>query len=458
MHQKRVRILKGGAQKTGPVIYWMSRDQRVRDNWALLVAQELAVQQGVPLAVVFCLVPTFFGATMRQYRFMLRGLQEVEKRLNALNIPFLLLTGAPDEELPEVVAEYRAGALVTDFDPLRIKNEWKRGVADTIDCPFYEVDAHNIVPCWVASPHLEYAAYTFRPKIKRALPEFLEEYPAPRNHPYAWSESIVEIDWNRAVKTLRVEQTGREVEWLTPGEEAAARVLHEFLEHKLALYPEQRNDPTRDGLSNLSPYLHFGQISAQRVALEVQQAEAPIDSKAAFLEELVVRRELSDNFCFYHPLSASFGGLPEWAKKTLGDHERDAREYWYSREELEDAETHDPYWNAAQTEMVVRGKMHGYMRMYWGKKIIEWSRTPEEAFTTALYLNDKYELDGRDPNGMTGIAWCFGLHDRPWRERAILGKLRYMTANGLRRKFDPDAYVKKVKEYARERGVREPAQ
>ncbi|RZN37669.1 MAG: deoxyribodipyrimidine photo-lyase [Methanophagales archaeon ANME-1-THS] len=447
VHKKRVRILKGGAQKTGPVIYWMSRDQRVRDNWALLFAQEVAVRQSAPMAVVFCLVPTFLGATMRQYGFMLRGLQEVEKSLNALNIPFFLLTGAPDDELPKVAAEYHAGALVTDFDPLSMKNEWKRGVAGTIDCPFYEVDAHNIVPCWVASPHQEYAAYTFRPKIKRALPEFLEVYPELRNHPYAWPESLIEIDWSSALKTLQVEQTVREVEWLRPGEEVADRVLHEFIDHKLALYPEQRNDPTRDGLSNLSPYLHFGQISAERVALEVQQSDAPIQSKAAFLEELIVRRELSDNFCFYNPFCASFEGLPEWAKKTLRDHEHDAREYCYSHEELEHAETHDPYWNAAQTEMVVRGKMHGYMRMYWGKKILEWSRTPEDAFNRALYLNDKYELDGRDPNGFTGIAWCFGLHDRPWRERAILGKLRYMNANGLRRKFDAETYVKQVAAY-----------
>ena len=445
MNQNRVRIIKGGTKKPGPVIYWMSRDQRVHDNWALLFAQEVALRQRVAMAVVFCLVPIFLGATMRQYGFMLNGLQGVEKSLADLNIPFYLLTGSPDEEIPKVVNTHHTSALVTDFDPLRIKNEWKRGVADNIECPFYEVDAHNIVPCWVASPQQEYAAYTFRPKIDRALPEFHEAYPELQNHPHEWQESGIETDWNNALTTLNVDPAVREVTWLKPGEKAADRVLREFIEKKLSLYPEQRNDPNKDGLSNLSPYLHFGQISAQRVAFEVEQCDAPKQSKAAFLEELIVRRELSDNFCFYNPSYDSFDGLPHWAKKTLRAHENDRRGYLYNREELEHAETHDPYWNAAQTEMVVRGKMHGYMRMYWGKKIIEWSRTPEDAFKIALYLNDKYELDGRDPNGFTGIAWCFGTHDRPWKERAIFGKIRYMNANGLRRKFDAEAYVNKSK-------------
>jgi deoxyribodipyrimidine photo-lyase len=378
---------------------------------------------------------------------MLRGLHKVEKSLKALDIPFFLLTGSPAEEISKVADTYHAGALVTDFDPLRMKNEWKRGVTDNIDCSFYEVDAHNIVPCWVASPHQEYAAYTFRPKIKHELPEFLEAYPEFRKNPYEWLEPLVNTDWNGALKTLQVDQAVREVEWLKSGEEAADRVLRDFLENKLTLYSEQRNDPTKDEVSNLSPYLHFGQISAQRISLEVHQSDASTQSKAAFLEELIVRRELSDNFCFYNPSYDSFDGLPEWAKKTLRVHERDAREYRYSREELEQAETHDSYWNAAQIEMMVRGKMHGYMRMYWGKKIIEWSRTPEDALKIALYLNDKYELDGRDPNGFTGIAWCFGLHDRPWKERAIVGKIRYMNANGLKRKFDAEAYVKKVWSY-----------
>ncbi len=440
----RVRVLKEGRKKPGLVIYWMSRDQRTRDNWALLFAQVVAARQKVPMAVVFCLVPQFFGATMRQYSFMLNGLREVTASLAEKNIPFYLLNGSPEEAIPNIIETHNVGALVTDFSPLHIKRTWLKGVADNIDCTFYEVDAHNIVPCWEASPKQEYGAYTFRPKIKRLLPEYLDRFPELRSHPHKWQEPVTDINWKSAVETLQVDQTVPEVTWLEAGETAAHRVMTEFVEQKLALYPDQRNDPNKDGLSNLSPYLHFGQISAQRVALEVRTCKATEHAKEAFLEELIVRRELSDNFCFYNPDYDSFDGLPNWAKKTLRDHENDPREYSYTREELEHAETYDLYWNAAQTEMIIRGKMHGYMRMYWGKKIIEWTRTPEEAFQTALYLNDKYELDGRDPNGFTGVAWCFGQHDRPWRERPIFGKVRYMNANGLKRKFDADGYVNKI--------------
>jgi deoxyribodipyrimidine photo-lyase len=150
------------------------------------------------------------------------------------------------------------------------------------------------------------------------------------------------------------------------------------------------------------------------------------------------------NFVNFNDRYDSYDCLPEWAKQTLRAHKSDRRQYQYSFEELEEARTHDPYWNAAQREMVLFGKMHNYMRMYWGKKILEWTRKPEDAFRVALQLNNKYELDGRDPNGFTGVAWCFGKHDRPWQERKVFGKVRYMNAEGLRRKFDMDAYVRRV--------------
>jgi deoxyribodipyrimidine photo-lyase len=190
----------------------------------------------------------------------------------------------------------------------------------------------------------------------------------------------------------------------------------------------------------MSPYLHFGQISPLYIALKVSKTRSL--GAEAFFEELIIRRELSMNFVFYNEKYDSFKSIPDWAKKTLRAHQKDRRPYLYSPKELENAGTHDPYWNAAQKEMVITGKMHGYMRMYWGKKILEWSKTPEEAFKVALYLNNKYELDGRDPNGFIGVAWCFGKHDRPWGERAIFGNVRYMNDKGLKRKFDADKYVK----------------
>lgn len=445
INQKRVRILQEGASRAGEVVYWMSRDQRSHDNWALLFSQELALQRKAPLSVVFCLVPEFLGATIRHYGFMLKGLQEVEKDLTSNNIPFYLLTGSPAEEIPKFINQFSVASLVTDFDPLRIKREWKKAVARKLDIPFYEVDAHNIVPCWLASPKQEYGAYTLRPKIRRTLTEFLAEFRKLKNHPFPWKAKTKKTDWRKAVMSLHIGHTISEVDWLNPGEKAAKQTLRRFIDHKLAVYDGQRNDPTKEGQSNLSPYLHFGQLSAQRVALDVKQSSANRNAKAAFLEELIIRRELSDNFCFYKPNYDKTDGFPAWAKKTLGQHRKDKRKYMYSREQFENAQTHDELWNAAQMEMVNTGKMHGYMRMYWAKKILEWTISPEEALNVAIYLNDKYELDGRDPNGYTGIAWGIGgIHDRAWQERDIFGKIRYMSYKGCKSKFDVNAYIQKV--------------
>jgi deoxyribodipyrimidine photo-lyase len=439
---ERVRALGEGSPGGGAVAYWMSRDQRVADNWALLFAQQQAIERRVPLAVVFGLVPEFLGATLRQYAFMLRGLQQVQRDLAERGIAFFLLSGAPEEQITAFVQSHGIGQLVTDFDPLRIKRQWKEEVIARVPIPVYEVDAHNIVPCWVASPKQEYAAYTIRPKIHRAVPQFLEPFPTLANHPVPWS-AAESVDWDAALGTLRVDRAVPEVDWLQPGERAARDVLQAFLDTKLAHYAERRNDPTQDGQSNLSPYLHFGQISAQRVALELEAYRLPHEAKDDFFEELVVRRELSDNFCFHNPNYDSLMGCPEWARKTLDEHRQDPRRYAYSVEEFERGRTHDELWNAAQMEMVRRGKMHGYMRMYWAKKILEWTESPEQAMQIAIYLNDKYELDGRDPNGYTGIAWSIGaVHDRPWKERAIFGKIRYMSYGGAKRKFDVQVYVR----------------
>ncbi len=444
VNRKRVRILKTAEKKAGSVVYWMSRDQRVRDNWALLFAQEVALAENVPLGVIFCLAPRFLDATMRHYDFMLRGLQQVEENLREKHIPFTVLSGAAGGEIPTFIKRHGGGTLITDFEPLRIKQGWKKAVAKEIDIPFYEVDARNIVPCWIASPKQEYGAYTLRPKIKRALPEFLEDFPRLQTHPVPWKEKRGKINWTEVKKTLRVDRTVSEVDWIQPGENAAQKFLREFIKQKLGLYHGERNDPTKDAQSNLSPYLHFGHISAQRIALEVRKSGVDEESREAFLEELIVRRELSDNFCFYNNDYDNFEGFPDWAKKTLNDHRKDPREYIYSLEDFEGANTHDQLWNAAQREMVQRGKMHGYMRMYWGKKILEWTRSPEEAIKIALYLNDRYELDGRETNGYAGIAWCIGgVHDRAWPGRPIFGKIRYMSYNGCKSKFDVMAYIKK---------------
>ena len=444
MNARRLRTLKGGDLKKGPIVYWMSRDQRSQDNWALLFSQQLSQTEKVPLAVVFCLAPQFLGATFRQYAFMIQGLAEVEQNLAGKDIPFHLLVGLPEMELPEFLREYGAGCLVTDFDPLRLKRHWKKAVAKRLDIPFFEVDAHNLVPCWVASDKQEYGAYTIRPKILRALPEFLEAFPPLQAQKAGWREPAARIDWQGVLAGLTVDRAVPEVGEFKPGERAAAAVFKDFLENKLPFYPERRNDPNRDGQSNLSPYLHFGQIAAQRIVLEVEDSSAGTKAKEAFLEELIVRRELADNFCLYNTHYDSFAGFPPWAQKTLEEHRRDPREYLYTLAQFEEARTHDDLWNAAQQEMVQTGKLPGYLRMYWAKKILEWTSSPEEALQVAIYLNDRYELDGRDPNGYTGIAWSLGgVHDRAWGERKVFGKIRYMSYNGCKSKFDVAAYIKK---------------
>jgi deoxyribodipyrimidine photo-lyase len=252
------------------------------------------------------------------------------------------------------------------------------------------------------------------------------------------------IDWDKVINSLKINRDVKEVDWIKPGESAASKSLKKFLENKLERYSEDRNDPNKNALSNLSPYLHFGQISAQRVALTAQQFYQKNPSVEVFLEELIVRRELSDNFCYFNPKYDSFDGFHSWAKETLNKHRKDNRDFIYSFEEFENANTHEDLWNAAQKELLVIGKMHGYMRMYWAKKILEWSKSPEEALQIAINLNDKYELDGRDPNGYAGCAWSIGgIHDRAWAERPVYGKIRYMNRNGATRKFDINSYIKK---------------
>ncbi len=445
----RARVLKEGKEKRGPVAYWMSRDQRVQDNWALLYAQHLAMERQVPLLVVFCLAPQFLEATRRQYDFMLTGLEEVARELDNLQIPFYVLRGAPGKEIPKWVKALGVGLLVTDFDPLHIKRQWKESAARVLTVPFMEVDAHNIIPCWLASPKQEWAAYSFRPKVHRALPDFLTPFPPLIPHPFPAEEAGTGIKATKLLDSLSLDESVPPVTWLRPGETAAREQLRRFVAEKLTRYDRDRNDPTKEGQSDLSPYLHFGQLAPQRVALEVMESEVKRADKDAFLEELIVRRELSDNFCYYNQNYDNFQGFPDWARKTLDDHRGDAREYLYTLTEFEEARTHDPLWNAAQLEMLHRGKMHGYLRMYWAKKILEWTASPEEAIKVAITLNDRYELDGRDPNGYVGIAWSIGgVHDRAWGERAIFGKVRYMSYKGSAGKFDVKAYIAKQQGYA----------
>lgn len=426
----------------GPVIYWMSREQRVSDNWGLYHAQQLALERQAPLLVVFTLADEFLGATLRQYGFMLKGLEQVTHNLHRLNIPFLLLCGDPQQSMQRFIEQEQAGCVVCDFDPLRIKRQWFDGVAAAVKVAVIEVDGHNIVPCRFISSKREYGAYTLRPKLRRVLAEFLTDLPRLVRHPFNWSTEPELLDANLLLSQLQVTAKIGEVSALQPGEAAARNTLDNFMEHRLAGYAVRRNNPLVDGQSGLSPWLHFGQLSPQRVALTVARS-GDTDDVEALLEELVVRRELSDNFCLHCPQYDSIDAAPDWARRTLEKHRHDPRQYCYTQSAFEQATTHDPLWNAAQYEMVQTGKMHGYLRMYWAKKILEWSESPEEAISTAIFLNDRYSLDGRDPNGYAGIAWSIcGVHDRAWGERSVFGTIRSMSYDGCKRKFKVDEYIR----------------
>ncbi|XP_051943603.1 CPD photolyase isoform X1 [Hippocampus zosterae] len=451
VNKKRVRFISDtqeAKEESEGVLYWMLRDQRVQDNWALIHAQRLATNKKLPLHICACLfVPKSELSTLRHYSFMLKGLEEVEKECKSLDIQFHLLHGSADKVLPGFVSERGFGAVVTDFLPLREPLKWLDDVKKALpdDVPLIQVDAHNIVPCWVASPKLEYAARTIRGKITKLLPEFLTDFPLVEKHPYTATKKSKPVDWAKTIASMQVDRTVGEPEWAQPGTTSGMVMLESFIDVRLKLFGTQRNDPNVAALSQLSPWIRFGHLSAQRVALQVQRGgKNATQSVAPFIEELVVRRELTDNFCFYNDKYDSVEGAYEWAQKSLRDHTKDKRPYVYTREQLERAKTHDKLWNAAQYQMVSEGKMHGFLRMYWAKKILEWTCSPEEALSIALYLNDRYELDGQDPNGFVGCMWSIcGIHDQGWAERDVFGKIRYMNYKGCLRKFDVPEFEKK---------------
>jgi deoxyribodipyrimidine photo-lyase len=455
IHPSRTQALNARSLQDGRyVLYWMQASQRAECNHALEYAVGAANERNLPVVVAFGLTEQFPEANLRHYTFMLEGLEEVRKGLHRRGIRFVLMRRSPELAATELAQE--AALVVADRGYLRIQRQWRNHVAKNAPCAVIQVESDAVVPVEAASPKEEYTAGTLRPKHQRILRDYLvplAEKPLRKDSLSLSLDVDAEKDFQALPGTMTVDRTVAPVKTTRGGTTRANALLEEFIANGLRRYDDLRNDPGLDYSSRLSPYLHFGQISPLAVALRVSaERDTPAAAREAFLEELIVRRELSLNFVYYNERYDEFESLPDWARKTLAGHAKDRREYVYSPEQWERAETHDPYWNAAQTEMVLSGRMHNYMRMYWGKKILEWSRKPAEAFRTALWLNNRYELDGRDPNAFAGVAWCFGKHDRAWPERKVYGKIRYMNDAGLRRKFDMDAYLKKVAALERKSG------
>ena len=428
------------------VLYWMQASQRVLENPALAYAIGRANELELPVIVGFGLTDRYPEANLRHYAFMLQGLVEAERELERRGLKMALLLAPPDEAA--LALGRRAAVIVTDRGYLRRHRRWRTRVAAEAPCSVLQVEGNVVVPVAEASTKNEWAAATFRPKIRRLLERYLVKTPEV---PAARDSLGLELDLPTVkpqvelLDRLPVDRSIAPVS-LQGGTAEALHRLETFLAGPLREYHALRNDPGQELQSGLSPYLHFGQISPITVALAVRAAsESSEEARAAFLEELVVRRELAFNYVTHEERYDRYESLPEWARKTLADHRRDPRPRLYSLQDLEAAGTDDPYWNAAMNEMRATGSMHGYMRMYWGKKILEWSASPEAGFAAALELNNRYFLDGRDPNSYAGVAWCFGKHDRPWPERAVYGKVRSMTASGLERKFDMKGYLLRVK-------------
>lgn len=436
----RLTELRGGEVRGDRVVYWMQASQRCGCNLALEHSVRISNASGKPLEVLFVIDPGHPSANRRSFTFMLQGIQDVADGLARRGIAFSVRQGDMVSEVLEHVKDI--AALVLDRGYLRHQRRWYSEILRSTEMPVHQVEDNVVVPVSIASQKEEWSAATLRRRIAPLIEGFLSIPPEERlqlKSAGMWGEGH---DWKGVDSHLEsMALSGPQPSRVHKGGELeASHRLRRFIDERLHRYAENRNEPSGRWTSELSPYLHFGQVSPIMLAQEVSGR----NGSEAFLEELIVRRELAVNFVHYNKDYDSYSNLPDWAKRTLDEHRDDRREYVYTLRELEHAETHDVYWNAAQSEMVATGKMHNYMRMYWGKKILEWSETPEEAYEAAIVLNDRYELDGRDPNGYAGVAWCFGKHDRPWKEREIFGKVRYMNAKGLERKFFMPAYVEMV--------------
>jgi len=442
----RVTVRRDGAPNPDGkcVVYWMQRAQRALDNPALEVAVQAANVLRKPCVVFFAPVPFYPHANLRHYCFLSQGIPSIATAMKKRGIGFVFRR-YPDHHLLKFCEQVRPALVVGDENPMREPEHWRKVVAAQLRIPFWTVDADVIVPSKLLLKE-QYGAYTARPRIRRLLPEFLEPvgntrakvaWKAPRGLQSLSPDTGLTAGW-------QLDRSVQPVSGISGGTEQALKRLKNFIRNDLANYPFDRNKPERDGTSRLSAYLHFGHIGPHTVALAVQKAKAPKAAKEAFLEQLIVRRELAINFVRFNPDYDNFESGTPWAHKSLVEHAGDPRKI-YSERQLEEAQTHDPLWNAAQRQMVVTGFMHNYVRMYWAKKILEWSKTPARAYQIAVYLNDKYELDGRDPNGYAGIAWAIvGKHDRPWFERPIFGKIRYMSFNSTSKKFDSKRYIQQM--------------
>jgi deoxyribodipyrimidine photo-lyase len=453
----RVTIRRPGAPDPNGrcVVYWMQRAQRALDNPALDVAVEAANILRQPIVIFFAPVPFYPHANLRHYAFLAQGIPDIAERARQRGIGFVLRS-YPEHSLLKFCDEVKASLVFGDENPMREPRRWRELAAKQLSVPLWTVDSDVIVPSRLLEKE-QYAARIIRPRLQQRLEQFLPlagnpvakiAWEKPRGLSSLPDDGSIDITegWNELDRSVQP------VDSFRGGTTEALRLLDEFVQHNLAAYPENHNRPEVDGTSRLSPYLHFGHIGPHTVMHAVLKSKAPQAAKDDYINQFFTWRELSINFVHFNPMYDSIECAPDWAHKTLAAHAPDLRPILYTRAHFEAAETHDGLWNAAQLQMLHAGWMHNYMRMYWAKKILEWSSSPAVAWQTALYLNDKYFLDGRDPDGYAGVAWAIGgKFDRPWFERPIFGTIRWMSGDAARKKFDADKYIAQMNALAGKR-------
>ncbi len=459
---ERIVTHRGGEVRRGAkfVLYWMQTSQRPWDNPALDLAIEQANRLRLPVVTAFALTH-YPEATLRHYTFMLEGLAQTQRLLAERGIPLLVKWQEPWRFIAALAGD--AALVVCDGAYLRPTTEWRRKLAAAVDCPVYEVESDVVVPVRVASDKREFAARTIRKKLRSKVDDYLREPPnlellVPAPGTDLHDGLLDPSDPAGVLSSIQsaghtIDDSVHPVTRLYPGgPETALRRFSGFLESRLRHYSAHRNQPHTDDTSGMSMYLQYGQISPVRLLVEaLRHAERSHHQSQYedFFEELLVRRELAYNYCHYEPRYDRYEALPEWARKTLEEHAGDERESHYTDEELENGRTSDAYWNACMREMRETGYMHNYVRMYWGKRVLLWSASPQQAYSRLLAMNNRYFLDGLNPASYANVGWIFGLHDRPWTERAVYGKVRIMTPGGLKRKCDMPAYIEKVDRLAR---------
>ena len=448
----RVTIRRGGppAAKAKCVVYWMQRAQRGRDNHALDKAIDVANALGLPCVVYFAAISNFPHANLRHYTFLNQGLPDIEHDCAERNVTFLMRR-APHEDHLRFFTDVDAAIVLADENPMREPERWRQLVAAELRIPFWTIDADVLIPSKLLEK-AQFSAGVARPRLYRALPDYLHPCENPHAH-HSWKRprnffaDDVHLDITREWKDF--DRTVQPVDAWTGGHHAAIKRLHKFTTHMLEGYDRDRNHPELDGSSQMSPYLHFGHISPLTIALAIDNAAKKHPhlkpARESYFNELIVWRELAINFVRYQPHYDTPDCADNWARATIAEHDRDQRETLYKLPQLEHAQTHDDLWNAAQLQMTRFGWMHNYLRMYWAKKIVEWTPNARIAQRVAIYLNDKYFLDGRDPNGYAGIAWAvLGKFDRAWFERPIFGKRRYMSLASTGKKFASPLYIQQM--------------